>query len=186
MAQIEPAGSASLIAARSKQVLKIDTSQTSVVKPVPTALINELRRRLEGTNAHDASQDRIVVGYLVATMGLSGDELDEKTQQVVEAFRKGDPMLTMVEEMVLALNKQSETMSRMHNVTSEIRGTIEAMELGQAYLLAESTGTLETAQIGPTTMDYTQTKVTGARKRLRDQALRLRKAEDAARGRPIR
>jgi hypothetical protein len=145
-----------------------------------------LKERLAGHACADYSQDRLVVGYLTATLGLPADELDAKTQEVVLAFRKEDPMLAMMGLFEAALNKQSNLLERMNEAAGSTRMTSDVIELGLAYLLAERTGTLDTIHSTPENLDMTQRKVIGARDRARNQAMRQVSQEKATKGRPFR
>lgn len=163
------------------------------LKEFPNALVEELRRRLQLTgmartknNSGAFAQTRVVVGYLVATLGLSESDLDEETKKVVLAFRKGDPVLTMLNEIAGAMNKQSDLLRVITSTAQVTKATVDVTELSLAYLLAERTGLMETTHVTPSTMNMTQKMVLQARHQAQLEHRKLRVREDNEKGRPFK
>lgn len=163
------------------------------LKDFPNSLVEELRTRLQmagmaptKNNSGPFAQTRVVVGYLVATLGLSEDDLDEETKKVVLAFRKGDPVLTMLHEIANAMNKQSDLLRVLTSTAQVSKATLDVTELSLAYLLAERTGLLDTTHVQPSTMNMTQKMVLQARQQAQLEHRKLKQREDVEKGRPFK
>lgn len=166
---------------------------TTTVKEFPNSLVKELRERLMVAGVRPTkgltgpfAQTRVLVGYMVATLGLSEEGLDEDTKVVVRAFRVADPVLSLLQDIAGALNKQSSLLRTMSSAAQQGTVTTDVIELGVAYLLAERTGVLDTAHVQPSTIDMTQRLVLQARRQAQNEHRKLKQREDAEKGRPLR
>lgn len=165
------------------------------LKYFPRVLIEQMREvlrpRLGEEFARDLSQFSLVTAFVIAAMGVDLTT-DEYTKEAVKAFRANDPRTDAIEKRTaLMLEQQTRFEGMLKAVLArvgEVTETAAALEIGQAYALAERTAQLDsaTASALPENLDVTQKRVIATRDNIRKRVKAQRQDEKIRAGRPIR
>lgn len=163
------------------------------IKYFPRALVEEMRDLLRPSLgedfARDLSQFSLVTAFVIAAMGAD-IVTDEFTAHAVEAFRAADPRTDAIDKRTELLldgqSKQDETLKKVMKKLGSLDETLAAVEMAQAYALAERTAQLDTAGATPETIEVTQKRAVASRDNIRKKVAALRRDEKIQAGRPIR
>lgn len=168
-------------------------SRTTQIKAFPRALVEALRRAAEPAygsgELDDASAASLVTAFIVARTGITPPGLDANTEGLAKVFSSAEPHLVTLEDRLQDFHNDIDRLTRSLGPVvrrmGEIGETVDAIETGAAYLLADRVDPIPTDGITAGSIDLLDRRAQAAGRKARDVARAERARKQYEDGRPL-